>query len=73
MVLVPLWIPMTQQRYSVPLILKAAMPMAISRILAGWNLARFAETLLPLLHENQEQAVKLAQDAISDFPELYHC
>ena len=40
--------------------------------IAGWNLARFAETLLPLLHENQEQAVKLAQDAISDFTELYH-
>ncbi|MDD4236927.1 MAG: YdiU family protein [Desulfotomaculaceae bacterium] len=41
--------------------------------MAGWNLARFAETLLPLLHDNQEQAVKLAQTAISDFTELYHC
>jgi uncharacterized protein YdiU (UPF0061 family) len=41
--------------------------------IAGWNIARFAETLLPLLHVNQEQAVKLAQDAISDFTELYHC
>ena len=41
--------------------------------IAAWNLARFAETLLPLLHDNQEQAVKLAQDAISDFTELYHC
>jgi len=40
--------------------------------IAGWNLARFAETLLPLLHVNQEQAVKLAQDALSDFTELYH-
>ncbi|HWQ43895.1 MAG TPA: YdiU family protein [Desulfosporosinus sp.] len=40
--------------------------------IAGWNLARFAETLLPLLHVNQAQAVKLAQDAISDFAELYH-
>jgi serine/tyrosine/threonine adenylyltransferase len=40
--------------------------------IAGWNLARFAETLLPLLHDNQEQAVKLAQDAISDYTELYH-
>ncbi|TYQ17803.1 UNVERIFIED_CONTAM: uncharacterized protein YdiU (UPF0061 family) [Acetivibrio alkalicellulosi] len=40
--------------------------------IAGWNLARFAETLLPLLHENQEQAVKLAQDKISGFSELYH-
>ncbi|GIM30272.1 UPF0061 protein [Clostridium polyendosporum] len=40
--------------------------------IAAWNLARFAETLLPLLHVNQDQAVKLAQDAISDFTELYH-
>ena len=40
--------------------------------IAGWNLARFAETLLPLLHVNQAEAVKLAQDAISDFAELYH-
>ena len=40
--------------------------------IAGWNLARLAETLLPLLHEDESQAVKLAQDAISEFPELYH-
>ncbi|MCL9797606.1 YdiU family protein, partial [Frankia sp. AgKG'84/4] len=40
--------------------------------IGGWNLARFAEALLPLLHADQEQAVKLAQDAISEFPELYH-
>lgn len=39
--------------------------------IGGWNLARFAETLLPLLNENEEQAVKLAQDAISDFTELF--
>ena len=40
--------------------------------IAGWNLARFAETLLPLLHVEQDQAVKLAEDALSDFTELYH-
>ncbi|MDF9411332.1 YdiU family protein [Brevibacillus laterosporus] len=39
--------------------------------IAAWNLSRFAETLLPLLHDDHEQAVKLAQDAISDFTELY--
>lgn len=39
--------------------------------MAGWNLARFAETLLPLLHEDQEEAVKLAQDALNDFAKLY--
>ncbi len=40
--------------------------------MAAWNLARFAETLLPLLHRSQEQAVKLAQDEILNFTELYH-
>lgn len=40
--------------------------------MAGWNLARFAETLLPLLHHNQEEALKIAQDAVSEFAELYH-
>ncbi|QGT99466.1 UPF0061 protein YdiU [Candidatus Syntrophocurvum alkaliphilum] len=40
--------------------------------IAAWNLARFAETLLPLLHDNQEQAIKIAQDALSIFPKLYH-
>lgn len=39
--------------------------------IAGWNLARFAESLLPLLHGDQEKAVEIAQDAISQFPELY--
>jgi serine/tyrosine/threonine adenylyltransferase len=40
--------------------------------IAAWNLTRFAETLLPLLDDNQEQAVKQAQNAISDFAELCH-
>ncbi|MDF2649457.1 MAG: hypothetical protein K0Q73_5262 [Paenibacillus sp.] len=40
--------------------------------IAAWNLARFAETLLPLLHVNEEEAIKLAEDAISDFAKLYH-
>jgi uncharacterized protein YdiU (UPF0061 family) len=40
-------------------------------LIAGWNLARFAETLLPLLHDDEEQAVRLAQDAISEFSGLY--
>jgi uncharacterized protein YdiU (UPF0061 family) len=40
--------------------------------MAAWNLARFAETLLPLLDEDEERAIKLAEDAVSDFVELYH-
>lgn len=39
--------------------------------IAGWNLARFAETLLPLLHEDRDKAVKLAQEVVSNFTSLY--
>lgn len=39
--------------------------------IAGWNLARFAETLLPLLHAEQTHAVELAQEAVSEFSRLY--
>lgn len=35
--------------------------------IAQWNLARFAETLLPLLHEEQAKAIELAQDALKGF------
>lgn len=36
-----------------------------------WNLARFAESLLPLLHTNLEQATQIAQDSLSKFGALY--
>jgi serine/tyrosine/threonine adenylyltransferase len=39
--------------------------------MALWNLSRFAETLLPLLHEDQEQAVKLAEDSLSNFAKVF--
>jgi uncharacterized protein YdiU (UPF0061 family) len=39
--------------------------------MAGWNLARFAETLLPLLHDDQEKALEIAQNAISEYPIIY--
>ncbi|MFE9276777.1 protein adenylyltransferase SelO [Paenibacillus glucanolyticus] len=40
--------------------------------IAAWNLARLAEALLPLLHDEEEQAVKLAEGAIGAFTDLYH-
>ncbi|UKK98542.1 protein adenylyltransferase SelO [Brevibacillus brevis] len=40
--------------------------------IAVWNLSRFAESLLPLLHENEAQAVKVAEDALAEFSKLYH-
>ena len=36
--------------------------------IAQWNLARFAETLLPLLDSNQEQAVAMATEVINEYP-----
>lgn len=39
--------------------------------IGGWNLARLAESLLPLLHENEDKAVELAQEEISAFPQLF--
>lgn len=41
-------------------------------IIGGWNLARFAESLLPLFHEDEERAVEIAQEAISEYPNMYH-
>ncbi|MBA3755648.1 MAG: YdiU family protein [Nitrosomonas sp.] len=38
---------------------------------AQWNLARFAETLLPLLHPEQEKALALAEEAIHSFPDIF--
>ena len=35
--------------------------------IARWNLTRFAETLLPLLAEDQDKAVAIAQEAIDRF------
>ncbi|WP_238917657.1 YdiU family protein [Clostridium sp. YIM B02555] len=39
--------------------------------IAAWNLARFAETLLPLLNNDKEKAIQLAENALSNFAELY--
>ena len=35
--------------------------------MAAWNLARFAETLLPLLHEDEQTAAQLAETEIAKF------
>ncbi|WP_088227301.1 protein adenylyltransferase SelO [Desulfosporosinus sp. FKB] len=40
--------------------------------IAAWNLARLAETLLPILDDNQDQAVQLAQEALLDFNKLFN-
>jgi uncharacterized protein YdiU (UPF0061 family) len=39
--------------------------------IAQWNLARFAETLLPLLHHDLKESIQMAENAILTFPDLY--
>ena len=39
--------------------------------IAAWNLARFAETLLPLLDDDTDEAVKIAEKSLSRFEILY--
>ncbi len=41
-------------------------------VIAGWNLARFAETLLPLLSNNIEEAVALAEESFDVFHAKYN-
>ena len=40
-------------------------------VVAEWNLARFAETLLPLLADDQDAAVALAVESLGGFKERY--
>ena len=39
--------------------------------IALWNLSRFAETLLPLIHDDQNTAVELATNVLRDFLPAY--
>ncbi len=36
-----------------------------------WNLARFAECLIPLINKNEDTAIKLATDLIDNFQNIY--
>ncbi len=36
-----------------------------------WNLARFAECLIPLIHKDEDTAIKLATDLIDNFQNIY--
>ena len=40
--------------------------------IGSWNLARFAEALLPLLDENSDKAVKIAEDCLADYTRIYY-
>lgn len=40
--------------------------------IGAWNLARFAETLIPLLHDNVDEAIKIAEMSLSNYKILYN-
>ena len=40
-------------------------------VIAQWNIARFAETLLPLISSDLNEAIKKAEDVIKSIPEMY--
>lgn len=40
--------------------------------ITGWNLARFAESLLALIHEDPEQAVEMAQKKLERYPDYFY-
>ena len=39
--------------------------------IAHWNLLRFAETLLPLIHDKKDKAIEIAEDTINNFGTIY--
>jgi uncharacterized protein YdiU (UPF0061 family) len=39
--------------------------------IAHWNLARLAEALLPLIHEDKDKAVAVAEETLGKFPERF--
>ena len=39
--------------------------------IGGWNLARLAEALLPLLHDNEKQAIEIAEGALADYNDQF--
>ena len=40
--------------------------------IGAWNLARFAETLLPLIHEDQKEAIKLVTEEINQYVQIFN-
>ncbi|ADU28759.1 protein adenylyltransferase SelO [Evansella cellulosilytica] len=39
--------------------------------IGAWNVSRLAEAILPLLHDDQEEAVNIAQEEIGKYKDLY--
>ena len=63
------WIIMTPPQCSAPLTRTVAMPTPISQRIAQWNLARLAETLLPLIDADNNRAIACATEVVNAFSE----
>jgi uncharacterized protein YdiU (UPF0061 family) len=37
-----------------------------------WNIVRFAETLLPIIHHDKDKSLQLAQSAVDEFEEMWN-
>lgn len=40
--------------------------------IAHWNMAQLGQALLPMLHEDEDKAVHIAQEAVDYFPQVFH-
>ena len=40
--------------------------------IALWNITRFAETLIPIIHQNKEKAIELAQEKLSEYSDYFN-
>ena len=40
-------------------------------LIGQWNLARFAETLLPLIHDDQDTAIEMAMELLQQYPDFF--
>ena len=40
-------------------------------IVIKWNISRFAESLLPIIHKDKNKSIKLAQSTIDKFDEIW--
>lgn len=41
-------------------------------VMAHWGLCRFAEALIPILNEDYDEAIKLAQESVDKFTKIYN-
>ena len=69
--LVRLWMLMIQKLFLAQLITWVVTRIPTNLLLQNGNLARFAECLLPFIHSDKDEAIKIATEIINNFEILY--